>query len=75
MATDDSLRISLILVDPKETLYRAWMSAFREFPEVSVVQGRFEALREFDCLVSAANSFGLMDGALISLSRDFSASI
>jgi len=40
------------------------MSAFCEFPEVSVVQGRFESLPEFDCVVSAANSFGLMDGGV-----------
>jgi O-acetyl-ADP-ribose deacetylase (regulator of RNase III) len=28
------------------------------------VNGRFEELEEFDCMVSAANSFGLMDGGV-----------
>ena len=56
--------ITLILVDPKQALCQAWTSAFCEFPEVSVIQGRFESLPEFDCVVSAANSFGLMDGGV-----------
>jgi O-acetyl-ADP-ribose deacetylase (regulator of RNase III) len=29
---------------------------------VEIVNGVFESLLEFDCLVSPANSFGLMDG-------------
>jgi O-acetyl-ADP-ribose deacetylase (regulator of RNase III) len=56
--------ITLILVDPKEALCHAWSSAFCEFPEVSVVHGRFESLPRYDGLVSAANSFGLMDGGV-----------
>ena len=56
--------IHLILVDPNDTVCRAWSSAFEEFPEVSIVHGTFESLPEFDCLVSAANSFGIMDGGV-----------
>jgi O-acetyl-ADP-ribose deacetylase (regulator of RNase III) len=56
--------IKLILVDPCEPVCDAWELAFAEFPEVSIVRGRFEALPEFDCMVSAANSFGLMDGGV-----------
>ena len=56
--------INLILVDPYEPVCDAWTLAFAEFPQVSIVRGRFEALPEFDCMVSAANSFGLMDGGV-----------
>jgi len=28
------------------------------------VNGKFEELKQFDCMVSAANSFGLMDGGV-----------
>jgi O-acetyl-ADP-ribose deacetylase (regulator of RNase III) len=64
--------IKLILVDPKEALCRAWRSAFEKSPGVSVVCGRFEELPEFDCMVSAANSFGLMDGGVdLAITRFF----
>ena len=52
--------IQLVLVDPNEAVCEAWSSAFDEFPDVSIVNGRFESVAEFDCLVSAANSFGIM---------------
>lgn len=56
--------MNLILVDPNERVCDAWADAFAPFPEVSIVRGRFERLAEFDCVVSAANSFGLMDGGV-----------
>lgn len=56
--------IELILVDPNEAVCRAWASAFAGHPRSSIVCGRFESLPEFDCMVSAANSFGLMDGGV-----------
>lgn len=37
---------------------------FRSHPEVQVVCGRFESLPRFDCIVTAANSFGLMDAGI-----------
>ena len=64
--------IELILVDPNEALCREWEIAFEKRPGVSVVCGRFEALPEFDCMVSAANSFGLMDGGVdLAITRFF----
>jgi len=54
----------LILVDPNADLCDAFRSHFRRQANVPVVQGRFESLPEFDCMVSAANSFGLMDGGV-----------
>ena len=56
--------LHLILVDPKPALCRAFQKAFHRLPNVEVVQGYFERLPAFDCMVSAANSFGLMDGGV-----------
>ncbi|HTP09262.1 MAG TPA: macro domain-containing protein, partial [Anaerolineae bacterium] len=56
--------VKLILVNPKPDLCAAWHEQFAGLPNVEIVQGRFENLPEFDCMVSAANSFGLMDGGV-----------
>lgn len=64
--------IHLILVDPCEPVCDAWELAFAPFTDVSIVRGRFEALPEYDCMVSAANSFGLMDGGVdLAITRFF----
>jgi O-acetyl-ADP-ribose deacetylase (regulator of RNase III) len=57
-------KLKLILVDPVTELCLAWKKQFKNLPRVSVVNDRFENLAEFDCMVSAANSFGLMDGGV-----------
>jgi O-acetyl-ADP-ribose deacetylase (regulator of RNase III) len=68
--------IKLTLVDPHGPVCDAWELAFAQFPDVSVVRGRFETLREFDCMVSAANSFGLMDGGVdLAITRFFGAQL
>jgi O-acetyl-ADP-ribose deacetylase (regulator of RNase III) len=56
--------VHLILVDPNRPLCHAFRNAFAAFPSVTVVNGLFEELPAFDCMVSAANSFGLMDGGV-----------
>lgn len=56
--------MKLVLVDPKAALCAAFRERFAAWPDVEVVEGRFEELRAFDCIVSAANSFGLMDGGV-----------
>lgn len=56
--------IKLILVDPQATLCKAFQSAFKGMPYVEIVRGYFERLPLFDCMVSAGNSFGLMDGGV-----------
>jgi O-acetyl-ADP-ribose deacetylase (regulator of RNase III) len=64
--------VKLILVDPNDAVCDAWKLAFEESPDISIVRGRFEALPEFDCMVSAANSFGLMDGGVdLAITRFF----
>jgi len=56
--------LRLILVDPKSELCKCWKQQFRGLSHVGIVNGRFEELEDFDCMVSAANSFGLMDGGV-----------
>ena len=58
------LELNLILVSPGPELCLAWENRFRELPNVSVFHGRFEDVPEYDCMVSPANSFGLMDGGV-----------
>jgi len=58
----DSLK--LVLVDPNAAVCSAWRKHFDQLPNIEVVNDRFEALPQFDCIVSAANSFGLMDGGI-----------
>lgn len=54
----------LILVDPNPLLCASFKKQFDSLPGVEIVVGYFEELPAFDCMVSAANSFGLMDGGV-----------
>lgn len=54
--------IQLILVDPIVELCKEWKVQFSGLKNVKVIHGRFEDIAKFDCIVSPANSFGLMDG-------------
>lgn len=54
----------LILVDLNEELCEAWSQQSAGLDKVQIAICRFEELSEFDCMVSAANSFGLMDGGV-----------
>lgn len=54
----------LILIDPNPVLCNEWKKSFENYEEVEIINGYFEELEEFDCMVSAANSFGLMDGGV-----------
>ncbi|HVU13232.1 MAG TPA: macro domain-containing protein, partial [Phototrophicaceae bacterium] len=50
----------------------AWREKFADLPNVEIVQGHFESLPAYDCLVSPANSFGLMDGGVdLAITRYF----
>lgn len=54
----------LIIVDTNKDVCDAMEKAFAEFDDVEVVNGPFEDLEDYDCMVSAANSFGIMDGGV-----------
>lgn len=56
--------IELVLVAPDRSLFQAFQNSFSQLPDVEVVNDYFEWLTEFDCLVSPANSFGMMDGGI-----------
>jgi len=63
--------LRLILVAPKPALCASFQKHFEGLPNVEVVAGYFEQLPRFDCMVSAANSFGLMDGGVDAAIRQF----
>jgi hypothetical protein len=54
----------LILMDTNPAVGTSFHLAFEKLPGVEVVRGGFESLPAFDCMVSPANSFGLMDGGI-----------
>ncbi len=56
--------MKLILADPNPLLCTAFHEHFKELSNVEIINDYFENLPEFDCMVSAANSFGLMTGDL-----------
>lgn len=61
----------LILVDVQRELCEEWEKAFKEFSSVSIFNGVFQNVTEYDCMVSPANSFGLMDGGIDLAIRHF----
>ena len=65
------MSLTLILVDPNPALCAAWGEAFGPLSSASVVQGYFEELDTYDCMVSAANSFGLMNGGVDAAITDY----
>ncbi len=62
--TMNAEEFELTLVDPNPELCEHFREQFRNVERVTVVNGPFESLGAFDCMVSAANSFGLMDGGV-----------
>ena len=54
----------LILVDKGIEFCDVLRWRFRAHPEVKIVCGPFEDLPSFDCVVTAGNSFGLMDAGM-----------
>lgn len=56
--------MKFILVDPNPNVCKAWGKYFKDLPDVEIANTYFEKLPQFDCMVSAANSFGIMDGGV-----------
>lgn len=56
--------MQLILVNPGDALCAMLEQHFAGLPDLTIVQGYFENLDTFDAMVSAGNSFGLMDGGV-----------
>lgn len=57
-------KFDIILVDVQKELCEHWENSFSSFPEVKIHHGYFQEVQSYDCLVSPANSFGLMDGGI-----------
>lgn len=57
-------RFKLILTAPNPLLFSAFQEQFAQFVEVEIIGERFEWIPTFDCLVSPANSFGMMDAGM-----------
>jgi O-acetyl-ADP-ribose deacetylase (regulator of RNase III) len=62
--SESQAEIELILVARDYSLYQAFLQQFDYLPNVEVVNCDFEQLSSYDCLVSPANSFGMMDGGI-----------
>ncbi|EDS8887320.1 macro domain-containing protein [Salmonella enterica subsp. enterica serovar Newport] len=56
--------IKLILSAPEPAMAAAFECYFQNTDNVEIIPVPFETIPEFDCMVSAANSFGLMDGGV-----------
>lgn len=56
--------IKLILSAPEPAMAAAFECYFQNTENVEIIRRPFETVPEFDCMVSAANSFGLMDGGV-----------
>ncbi|MEM1167923.1 MAG: macro domain-containing protein [Cyanobacteria bacterium P01_H01_bin.35] len=56
--------MKLILVAPNPLLSNAFQENFHYLPNIEIINNYFEEVPEYDCLVSPANSFGLMDGGM-----------
>ncbi|EAX9772495.1 phage tail protein, partial [Salmonella enterica] len=56
--------IKLILSAPVPAMAAAFEHSFQNTENVEIIPEPFETIPEFDCMVSAANSFGLMDGGV-----------
>jgi O-acetyl-ADP-ribose deacetylase (regulator of RNase III) len=70
VGNSQKLGFKLIVSAINTSLHQEFLKAFEGFPEVEVVFNRFEDTN-FDCVVSAANSFGLMDGGVDQCITDY----
>lgn len=66
------MTFKLILSAIKPDLFEAFKKHFAQFPQVEIVNVPFEkVMHRSDCVVSAANSFGLMDGGVDQCITDY----
>lgn len=64
--------MKLKLVDYEKGLCEAFEEYFKDLPKVEIIHDSFQNIEEYDCIVSPANSFGIMDGGIdLAISRHF----
>jgi len=56
--------LKITIVDRNKSAADVFANQFADMVDVSVTCGCFEELPEFDCIVTAGNSFGLMDAGM-----------
>lgn len=56
--------MKIVLVAPNPDMCKAWEHYFDDYDDVQIVCDKFQNLKNIDCMTSAANSFGLMDGGI-----------
>lgn len=63
--------MKLILFDRCSDLCEKWQQYFKNEINVEVKQCLFQEIKKFDCIVSPANSFGIMDGGFDAVLSNF----
>lgn len=61
---NDEPAFRVVLVDPNALMCAAWREHFVDLRHIEIKHGVFTDVPDFDCVVSPANSFGLMDGGI-----------
>ena len=56
--------IYITFFDINQKVCDEFYNHFNKYKNISIYNGRFENIQEYDCIVSPANSFGLMDGGI-----------
>lgn len=66
---------AIYLLDRNAGMVAAWQDAFKDEPSIIAVQDDFarfiDKRPEIDCIVSPANSYGIMDGGYDRVITDF----
>lgn len=58
------MNIKLLLFDINPDVCEQFEIQFGQFSQINIFNGYLEQLENYDCLVSPANSFGMMDGGI-----------
>jgi len=61
----------ITLCDINPSLCQEWSMAFAKLPGVNIVCDKFEHFQKTGCIVTAGNSFGIMDGGIDLAVREF----
>ena len=54
--------MNLILCDKNIALCNEWQKYFKNEQNIKIICADFKSVPKYDCIVSPANSFGIMDG-------------
>jgi len=63
--------LNLKLIDINNKLCDAWKMEFEKCDNVQIINGVFQDVADYDCIVSPANSYGKMDGGIDLIIRNY----